>query len=43
MTPEVFRKLAPETRKPFKKHTPAIRYLALADPHTQGKFSESWS
>jgi len=29
MTPSVFRRLAPETRKLFKKHTPPIRYIGL--------------
>jgi class 3 adenylate cyclase len=33
ITPEAFRKLAPETRKLFKKHTPPITYIPLTHPH----------
>lgn len=33
MTPRVFRKLSPETRKLFKKHTPPVTYIALEDRH----------
>jgi len=33
MTPQVFRRLAPETRKLFKKHTPPITYIAADDRH----------
>ncbi len=33
MTPSVFRSLKPETRKLFKKHTPPITYISLADKH----------
>lgn len=33
MTPQVFRKLDPETRKLFKKHTPPITYIAAAERH----------
>lgn len=33
ITPEVFRKLTPETRKLFKKHTPPITYIPLIQPH----------
>ena len=33
LTPEVFRKLTPVTRKLFKKHTPPIAYIPVAEPH----------
>jgi hypothetical protein len=33
LTPEVFRKLNPETRKLFKKHTPPVVYIPSAQPH----------
>jgi len=33
MTPEAFRKLAPETRKLFKKHTPPVVYIPTEQPH----------
>ncbi len=33
MTSEVFRKLEPATRKLFKKHTPPITYIPLAELH----------
>jgi len=33
LTPEAFRKLAPSTRKLFKKHTPAVRYIPVAEAH----------
>jgi len=33
LTPEVFRKLAPKTRTLFKKHTPPIAYIPVAEPH----------
>ena len=33
LTPQVFRRLAPETRQHFKKHTPPITYIAVADSH----------
>ena len=33
MTPEVFRKLAPDTRKHFKKHTPPVIYIPTDQPH----------
>ena len=33
ITPEAFRKLEPETRKLFKKHTPPITYIPLAQSH----------
>ena len=33
ITPQVFRKLQPETRKFFKKHTPPITYISLTDQH----------
>lgn len=33
MTPDLFRSLDPSTRKLFKKHTPAVRYIPLAEPH----------
>jgi len=32
MTPAVFRSLALETRRLFKKHTPPISYIDAADP-----------
>lgn len=31
ITPQVFRKLAPETRKLFKKHTPPITYIPVEE------------
>ena len=31
MTPAVFRRLAPDTRKLFKKHTPPVTYIDVAD------------
>ena len=31
MTPDVFRRLTPETRQLFKKHTPPISYIASED------------
>jgi adenylate cyclase len=34
LTPQVFRRLAPETRQYFKKHTPPITYIAVADRHS---------
>lgn len=33
MTPEAFRKLQPETRTLFKKHTPPITYIPTSQPH----------
>lgn len=33
LSPQAFRKLAPETRKAFRKHTPPIRYIRSDDPH----------
>jgi len=33
MTPQVFRRLEPATRKLFKKHTPPITYIAAGDRH----------
>ncbi len=33
ITPQVFRKLTEETRKIFKKHTPAIRYIPVEESH----------
>jgi class 3 adenylate cyclase len=33
LTPQVFRKLAPETRQRFKKHTPPIRYIPVEEHH----------
>ena len=33
ITPQVFRQLDPETRKLFKKHTPPIRYIPVAEAH----------
>jgi hypothetical protein len=33
ITPEVFRKLTPETRKLFKKHTPPVTYIPIGHPH----------
>ena len=33
ITPQVFRKLAPETRKHFKKHTPPITYIPVEEKH----------
>ena len=34
MTPQVFRKLQPETRKLFKKHTPPITYIPVDARHS---------
>jgi class 3 adenylate cyclase len=36
ITPQVFRKLTPETRKLFKKHTPPIRYIPVESKHVDG-------
>jgi len=33
ITPQVFRKLKPATRKHFKKHTPPIQYIPVEDDH----------
>ena len=33
MSPEVFRKLKPDTRKLFKKHTPPVRYIPVEEAH----------
>ncbi len=33
LTPQVFRKLEPETRKLFKKHTPPITYIPVEERH----------
>ena len=33
MTPQVFRKLDPDTRKLFKKHTPPITYIPVDESH----------
>lgn len=33
ITPEAFRKLKPETRKFFKKHTPPVAYIPLSVSH----------
>lgn len=33
MTAEAFRKLGPETRALFKKHTPPVTYIPLDQPH----------
>ncbi|HSI87019.1 MAG: adenylate/guanylate cyclase domain-containing protein [Candidatus Methylacidiphilales bacterium] len=33
ITPEVFRKLSPETRKSFKKHTPPVTYIPSVQSH----------
>jgi len=33
ITPEAFRKLKPETRKVFKKHTPPVTYMPLSLSH----------
>ena len=33
MTPQVFRKLRPETRTLFKKHTPPVTYIPVARRH----------
>ncbi|MBI4977695.1 MAG: adenylate/guanylate cyclase domain-containing protein [Spirochaetes bacterium] len=33
MTPQVFRKLSPATRKLFKKHTPPVTYIPLTEYH----------
>jgi class 3 adenylate cyclase len=32
ITPEAFRRLRPETRKLFKKHTPPVTYIPLEQP-----------
>lgn len=32
MTPGLFRRLSPDSRRHFKKHTPPISYIALDDP-----------
>jgi class 3 adenylate cyclase len=33
MSPQVFRKLGPESRKRFKKHTPPVTYIAARERH----------
>lgn len=33
LTPEVFRRLRPETRARFKKHTPPVTYIGLEEAH----------
>lgn len=33
ITPQLFRKLLPETRKYFKKHTPPITYIGIEEHH----------
>jgi class 3 adenylate cyclase len=33
ITPEAFRKIDPETRKLFQKHTPPVTYISLSEPH----------
>lgn len=33
ITPQVFRRLEPETRKLFKKHTPPVTYIPKEDKH----------
>ncbi len=33
LTPQVFRKLEPETRKLFKKHTPPVTYIPVEECH----------
>jgi class 3 adenylate cyclase len=33
LTPEAFRRLAPDSRKLFKKHTPPVTYIPLDHPH----------
>lgn len=33
ITPEAFRRLTPETRRSFKKHTPALRYIPVEEKH----------
>ena len=36
ITPQVFRKLEPETRKLFKKHTPPVTYIPVEERHEYG-------
>jgi class 3 adenylate cyclase len=33
LTPQVFRRLTPQTRRHFKKHTPPISYISVEDRH----------
>jgi class 3 adenylate cyclase len=33
LTPEAFRRLAPQTRKLLKRHTPPVRYIGLDEAH----------
>jgi len=33
VSPQVFRKLEPETRKQFKKHTPPVTYIPVEESH----------
>jgi len=33
ITPALFRKLSPESRQHFKKHTPPVSYIGVDDPH----------
>lgn len=36
VTPQVFRKLAPDTRKRLKKHTPPVTYIPVGERHRSG-------
>jgi hypothetical protein len=33
LSPQAFRKLEPETRKLFKKHTPPVTYIPVEERH----------
>lgn len=35
ITPQLFRKLLPETRRLFKKHTPPVRYIPVEERHRE--------
>lgn len=35
LSAEAFRKLSPETRKRFKKHSEPVAYIRTEDPHTR--------
>jgi class 3 adenylate cyclase len=37
LSAEAFRKLGPDTRRRFKKHTPPITYIRQEDSHRQGR------
>jgi len=43
ISPQVFRKLKPDTRRLFKKHTPPVTYIPVGERHESGvKGALSW-